>query len=168
MAAPRLNPTSLVPGTSGSVTFKAEDPTRTVNDGVLVINTATVTSNTMQFVAGDVGKTISGVGIPAGTTLLSVQSLTSATMSATATLSGNLVRLAFLYVPGAASLIVEDPNRVQTTQTPTNPSVGVFTSSVITFSLPGNYIFRFTAGASGSVGPIAAEGIVVVDYSALT
>ncbi|MHB8671097.1 MAG: phage tail tube protein [Acidimicrobiales bacterium] len=46
---------------------------------------AVITSATANFVAADVGKTITGTGIPAATTIASVQTPTQATMSAAAT-----------------------------------------------------------------------------------
>ncbi len=46
---------------------------------------ATLTSATTAFVPADVGKMISGAGIPAGTTILTVGSSTSITLSANAT-----------------------------------------------------------------------------------
>lgn len=56
-------------------------------------STATLTSATAAFVTGDGGKPVGGPGIPAGTTILSVQSPTSATMSANATVTGTGVAL---------------------------------------------------------------------------
>jgi Pectate lyase superfamily protein len=58
---------------------------RTFTDGVTTIGSATLTSATAAFTAADVGKGISGAGIPVRTTILSVQSATSLTMSANAT-----------------------------------------------------------------------------------
>jgi hypothetical protein len=61
---------------------------RTVTDGVTTSGDATLTSATAAFVAGDVGKPISGTGIPAGTTILSRTSGTSVELSANATATG--------------------------------------------------------------------------------
>lgn len=61
---------------------------RTVADGVTTSADATLTSATAAFVAGDVGKPITGVGIPAGTTILSRTSATSIELSANATATG--------------------------------------------------------------------------------
>lgn len=61
---------------------------RTVADGVTTNTSTTVTSATAAFVQDDVGKPISGTGIPAGAYLASVESGTSATLSAAATASG--------------------------------------------------------------------------------
>lgn len=61
---------------------------RTVADGVTTSASAAITSVTAAFAADDVGKPISGTGIPAATTILSVQSATAATLSANASASG--------------------------------------------------------------------------------
>lgn len=62
---------------------------RTVADGVTATNT-TLTSATAAFTQDDKGKAVSGTGIPAATTIASVQSATSVTLSAatTATATG--------------------------------------------------------------------------------
>lgn len=65
----------------------------TVADGVTTSGSATVTSATAAFQAGDVGKTISGTGIPGATTILQVASATSITMSANATATASGVTL---------------------------------------------------------------------------
>lgn len=59
----------------------------TVADGVTVNGSTTLTSATAGFKGFDVGRTVAGTGIPAGATIVSVQSPTSVTMSATATAS---------------------------------------------------------------------------------
>jgi len=66
---------------------------RTVTDGVTTISTPGVTSATANFSSLDVGHNIAGTGIPVGTTILSVQSATQATMSANATASGSALSL---------------------------------------------------------------------------
>lgn len=58
---------------------------RQVTDGVTTNASTTVTSATAAFSRDDVGKPISGTGIPAATTIASVESTTSATLSAAAT-----------------------------------------------------------------------------------
>ena len=69
--------------------------TRSVTDGVTTNGSATITSATAAFSQDDVGKPISGTGIPAATTILSVQSATSATLSANATATGTGVTFTF-------------------------------------------------------------------------
>ncbi|MDT4989799.1 MAG: hypothetical protein QOI74_3893, partial [Micromonosporaceae bacterium] len=59
---------------------------RTFADGTIV-SSKTVTSATAQFVAGDVGTAIVGAGIPAAATIASVDSPTSITLSAPATIA---------------------------------------------------------------------------------
>lgn len=66
---------------------------RTVTDGVTTSGSAVVTSATANFASTDVGHHITGTGIPAGATILSVQSATSVTISAAATVTGSGVSL---------------------------------------------------------------------------
>lgn len=61
---------------------------RQVTDGVTTSSSTTITSATASWVQDDVGKPISGTGIPSSTTIASVQSSTSATLSAAATATG--------------------------------------------------------------------------------
>jgi hypothetical protein len=72
---------------SGSpVTFKIYgDGNRTVTDAVTTNGSATITSATAYFTAADVGRPVVGTTLTAGTTIASVQSTTSATLSAAAT-----------------------------------------------------------------------------------
>lgn len=58
---------------------------RTVADGATTNASAVVTSATATFGSSDVGLAITGAGIPASTTILSVDSTTQVTMSANAT-----------------------------------------------------------------------------------
>ncbi len=64
----------------------------TVADGV-TNSTTTVTSASANFEAGDVGATISGSGIPAGTTIASVTNPTTVVMSAAATATASGVSI---------------------------------------------------------------------------
>jgi hypothetical protein len=64
---------------------------RSVADAATTTGSATVTSATIGFSANDVGKPVSGTGIPVGTTIASVASATSATMSANATATASNV-----------------------------------------------------------------------------
>jgi hypothetical protein len=66
--------------------FTAHPGLRSVADGVTAAST-TVTSATANFVAADVGATISGGSIPGGATIVSVGSTTSVTISAAATVA---------------------------------------------------------------------------------
>jgi hypothetical protein len=56
---------------------------RTVSDGVTTSGSAAITSATAVWTQDDVGKPISGTGIPAAATILSVQSATNATLRRT-------------------------------------------------------------------------------------
>lgn len=62
-------------------------PGATFADGTTASNT-TVTSATAAFTSADVGRTITGTGIPANTTITAVGSSTSVTISAAATATG--------------------------------------------------------------------------------
>lgn len=61
---------------------------RTVTDGVTTTDSTTVTSATGAFSDSDIGSPIAGTGIPAATTIASVESSTSVTLSAAATAAG--------------------------------------------------------------------------------
>ncbi|MDQ3574293.1 MAG: hypothetical protein M3404_05125 [Actinomycetota bacterium] len=111
--------------------FDADSPThdeyawsaaRDLTDGVLTAGSAVITSATAAFTAADVGKlltTLEGTvatglpWIPEGTTILSVESPTSATMSANATTSGSNVRFAVVALP--ASLTIDWPRTERVT-----------------------------------------------------
>lgn len=67
--------TANITGGAGTVTF---------TDGVLN-STTTLTSATANFISSDVGKTITGTGIPAATTIASVTNSTTVVLSAAAT-----------------------------------------------------------------------------------
>lgn len=71
----------LVVGNVGPVT-------RTVTDGATTNNSTAVTSSTAAFQQADIGDTIAGTGIPAGTTIASVTSATAAVLSQPATATG--------------------------------------------------------------------------------
>jgi hypothetical protein len=75
-----------------SVTVFKATGARIVTDGVTASNT-TVTSATAAFGAGDLGRPISGSGIPTGTVIAAVASATSITISAPATASASGVTL---------------------------------------------------------------------------
>jgi len=69
---------------------------RTVTDGATTSGSATITSATAAFTAGDVGGAVSGAGIPAGTTIASVTNATTAVMSANATATATGVSVTVL------------------------------------------------------------------------
>ncbi len=73
-----------VPVNGGDICFQSQ-PTRTVADGSTTSTSTTLGSASALFTPGDEGAAVSGSGIPASTTIVSVQSSTSATMSAAAT-----------------------------------------------------------------------------------
>lgn len=76
---------------------------RSVTDGVTTNASAAITSATASWTTADVGRPISGTGITAGTTILSVQSTTAATLSANATASGTGVTFNIGTATAAAS-----------------------------------------------------------------
>jgi hypothetical protein len=75
-----------------SLIGRAEYRYRVVTDGVLN-STTTVTSATAQFSKADIGAPISATGIPAATTIASVESATSITLSAAATATASSVSI---------------------------------------------------------------------------
>lgn len=79
--------------TSASATYVGLDARRTVADGVTTSGSAVVTSATAAFNANDVGKRITGTGIPADTTITTVTSATQVTLSANATATATGVSL---------------------------------------------------------------------------
>ena len=76
---------------------------RTVTDGVTTSGSAAISSSTAAFSSDDVGKPISGTGIPAGATIASVTSSTAATLSANASASGTGVTFTFGVALASAS-----------------------------------------------------------------
>jgi hypothetical protein len=66
---------------------------RAVTDGATTNTDATVTSATAAFTAADVGRGITGAGVPAATTILSVTNATTIEMSANATATATGVTL---------------------------------------------------------------------------
>jgi len=71
----------------------SETGSRALADGVTTNADATVTSAGGAFTAADVGKSISGTGIPAGATIVTINSSTSVEISAAATADGTGVAL---------------------------------------------------------------------------
>jgi hypothetical protein len=71
--------------------MNAQAGSRVVTDGVTTNASTTITSATAAFSAKDIGKTVSGTGIPAGATIVSLTAgseSTSAVLSAAATAAG--------------------------------------------------------------------------------
>lgn len=91
----RFGELSLPAGQSiigGQLVIGAAGPvTRTVTDGATTANSTAVTSATAAFQQADIGDTISGGSIPAGTTIASVQSATAATLTQPATATATAV-----------------------------------------------------------------------------
>lgn len=73
--------------TTANGTVVSYPSSRTVSDAVTTSGSATLTSATALFTAGDVGTLVAGVNIPAGTTIQSVTNSTTAVLSANATAS---------------------------------------------------------------------------------
>lgn len=73
---------------------------RTPTDGVTTNGSPVITSATGLFNQSDIQATVTGTGIPASTTILSVQSATQATLSANATATGSGISLTITRVGG--------------------------------------------------------------------
>lgn len=76
---------------------------RVVTDGVTTNADATITSATAAFTQADVGRPIAGTGIPAGATIASINSATSAELSANATASASSLTFTFGIALASAS-----------------------------------------------------------------
>lgn len=89
-----VNPTDYVgfDAQDGWMVIPASKMGRTVADGAINSNT-NLTSATAAFVAGDQGANIAGVGIPSGTTILTVTNGTTVVLSAAATATATSVAL---------------------------------------------------------------------------
>jgi hypothetical protein len=85
------------------------DPTRSVADAVTTDNDETLTSATAAFTLTDVGRPISGVGIPSGTTIAARNSATSIEMSeqATATAIGVTITITETDTPVTLAMLGE-------------------------------------------------------------
>ncbi|HUR25157.1 MAG TPA: hypothetical protein VM327_03975 [Candidatus Thermoplasmatota archaeon] len=69
---------------------------RMVRDGAVTSASATVTSATAAFSASDVGRGVTGTGIPKSARILTVNSATSVTLNATATATGTATTLSIV------------------------------------------------------------------------
>ena len=76
---------------------------RQVTDGVTTSGSAAISSSTAAFSSDDIGKPISGTGIPSGATIASVTSATAATLSSNATASGTGITFTFGVALASAS-----------------------------------------------------------------
>jgi lysophospholipase L1-like esterase len=104
-----LGPTGQLPRTA---TRRITTAGRQVADGVLASST-TVTSATAAFVAGayptgDIGRVISSIGIPRGTTITARASGTSITISAAATITAGTATLALAAPITAIDVTLDD------------------------------------------------------------
>jgi hypothetical protein len=102
-AQTRYASNSMVPATRCSATITGLT-SRTVADAVTTSGSATVTSATAAFTSTDVGRSISGTGIPAGATIASVTNGTTAILSANATATGSSVSITVTGVPSTGTL----------------------------------------------------------------
>lgn len=87
-----------------TVNITSPAPVRVVTDGVTTASSATVTSATAAFTAADVGSSITGGSIPAGTTITTINSATSVLLSANATSSATGVTLTITDIYQLASM----------------------------------------------------------------
>jgi hypothetical protein len=72
---------------------------RAVTDGVTTNGSTTVTSATAAFKANDLGRSVTGAGIPAAATIATVVNSTTVVLSAAATATGSAVTLTVAGVP---------------------------------------------------------------------
>lgn len=76
-----------------TVTYQHGLGYRQVTDGVTASSDATITSATASFTVEDIGQAITGTGIPARSTIVSINSTTSVEISANATATGTDVTM---------------------------------------------------------------------------
>jgi len=120
--------------TSASAGFSAKDVgaaisgsrARNAQDGTTNSNT-TVTSATAKFTAADVGANIAGNNIPVNATIVSVQSATSVTISAPATLTRTAVDISITSgIPANATIVsVQSPTSVTISAAATSTASGL-------------------------------------------
>jgi len=191
--AKTASPTSVYTAAPTTVTYTVNATNtgalaRTVTDGVTTNNSANVTSATAAFTAADVGKAISGTGIPQGSAILSVTNATTVVITSNATSSGSGLTLiigtnqdaildnfvdtlpaSVTYVAGTAEF-----NGVATTDPVVSGSTLTFIGP---FTVPASssrsltYDVSFPAGMS--VGPklnsvVGAIGSILIDTTATT
>jgi lysophospholipase L1-like esterase len=163
-----LGPTGQIPR---SPTRRVKTAGRTVADGVLASNT-TVTSATASFQTTDVGKSIIGVGIPAGTTITARASTTSITISAAATLTVTGVGLSIMTAIPAVNTTTDDALIVDCTAGPADiqmPSPVSQAGQIIRMKKTDNTVNRVRLWISGSTNKIedGAEMDLVTDGNAV-
>ena len=86
---------------------------RTVTDAVATAGSNTITSDTAYFKAEDVGKPVTGTAIPAGTTIVSVSSITTARMSANAIAT---ISTQYLTIGGTVVVYTVSNNKITRTE----------------------------------------------------
>ncbi|HEY7135157.1 MAG TPA: flagellar hook protein FlgE [Acidimicrobiia bacterium] len=149
---------------------------RTVLDGATTNGSTTLTSATANFTAADVGKAITGAGIPAGTTIASVTNGTTVVLSAAATATATGVQTAIdtsgnvwdvsATAPNAnpalpaVSLYGQLPSLVFNPNTglPTNQAIGlppVTFNAALNASLGTNFIAPVSVGVGAAGQPDA-------------
>lgn len=111
----------------GGTLFTGSD-TRSVSDGHTTSASPTFTSPTAAFTTADIGSTIAGTGIPAATTILSVQSATSVTMSANATATGATVATT---ITGPSGIQGYQPPKVGEIGCPFGVSIEVWSKRIL-------------------------------------
>jgi flagellar hook protein FlgE len=110
------------------ITFTfTKDPDRTVVDGATTNASTTITSATANFTAADVGRSVTGPGIPPGTTIASVTNATTVVLTNAATATASPVTLTFGGFPNLWSVGATAPDAANVVQTiPGFPQALVF------------------------------------------
>ncbi len=103
------------------------EQSRTVLDGVWASGSTTLTSSTAYFLAGDVGKSVFGVGIPAGATVAAVGSVASVTISAETTAAN----------PTPGRLVIDVPSARPAAQVAASTALYGFTQAATTQCIRG-------------------------------
>lgn len=156
-----------------NVSSKSEAAYRVVTDGVTTNTSTAVTSATAAFAAGDVGLPISGAGIPANTTIASVQSATAATLSAAATATATGVTFTIGVALASASY---DSALSPFTWTEASVTVGGSSACIKSLTLSGDNNLKTDRRCLGgpfihdqaALGKRTYGGTMVADFDGLT
>ncbi len=151
-AVPSATADTSLTAPAHAVTLLGGQGPRQVTDGV-TNSTTLVTSATAAFNSGDVGRPVSGAGIPTGTVIATVASATNATMSqpATASASGVTVTLG-----GGVGTKVEEVTWIPNGSPPVLGVLTLFLYDGTTYHLRDAAQVTATANSS-TVAPVPAE-----------
>lgn len=102
-------PGTTEPWVTTASLVQCDSSARVVADGATTITSTTITSATAAFTATDIGRSVSGAGIPAGAQIVAITSATQAVISeaATATASGVVLTVSAVDLASVAAATTE-------------------------------------------------------------